>query len=247
MVSAADKFILDLPLKQMDATVLSRAITIGAQEHGMDVDLFDKAVTYAAYLHRNQTRKARAHLPLAPYAEHPFRNTVRLQRFDVTDQDTLLASVLHDTVEDCLVELCELAGADTPSEEAAFAFYATEFSQTVSDTVRGVTNPEMPAGATKAEKHVIYRAHVIEAIQDPRVALVKFADFVDNAFSLHHHAGEHPGMVENLAKKYGPLVGVFEERLDRPDIAALVSEDGREAIDAAFLKGWASIMNITFK
>src|SRR5689334_18399095 len=59
-----------------------------------------KAIYLASYVHQGQTRSNRGPLPRDTYITHPLRNTLRLMRYGVEDADVLVASILHDTVED---------------------------------------------------------------------------------------------------------------------------------------------------
>jgi hypothetical protein len=60
-----------LPLKQMDGLLLSQAITALSDGWPGRRPAFDKAIQFAAYYHRTQTRASRAGLPRTHYIEHP--------------------------------------------------------------------------------------------------------------------------------------------------------------------------------
>src|SRR6266545_3627182 len=63
-----------------------------------DFDKFIRALRYAAYQHRNQRRKGGSQ---APYINHPIGVTDTLWRAGGgRDIDTLVAALLHDTIED---------------------------------------------------------------------------------------------------------------------------------------------------
>ncbi|TFD11317.1 hypothetical protein E3T26_12905 [Cryobacterium sp. TMT1-21] len=98
---------------------------------------------------------------------------------------------------------------------------------------------------TKDDKHVAYRTHVVSAIEDVRAALVKFSDFVDNAFSLGCTVSESTmKMVRGLVAKYSPLVDSFEERLGRPDIAELIPARGLAEMAAHIASGRITLRNL---
>ncbi|WP_082467767.1 HD domain-containing protein [Leifsonia sp. Leaf264] len=240
-----DEMIRSLPLKQMDATLLSRELLLASEAAGNDVDLVEKAIAYASYLHRDQTRANRGDMPRVHYIEHPLRSALRLVRWGVTDQAAIIASILHDTVEDCVDDIVALSPVTKTSDprHTALTFWATEFGTTVYRTVEAVTNPELPAGLTRAQKHDAYRTHVVEAIADPRVALVKFTDFVDNALSLHHTASHsaNKDMVARLASKYEPLGDAFIARLFQPDVEAFVPFRGMQEITETLASGLARL------
>lgn len=72
--------------------------------------LWQKAVSFAASAHKDQTRNDGT-----PYVAHPFRVAMTiLLRFGVSDEEILAAALLHDVIEDCDVdydEVCELFGS----------------------------------------------------------------------------------------------------------------------------------------
>lgn len=240
----------DLPLKEMDGVMLSALIREEAGRAGMDVQRVAYSIALAAYLHRNQTRKSRGLMPVTHYIEHPLRGALRYLRYGGVDQDILVAIVLHDTVEDCLDDILRLSTerVTAPEEfksdiasarEIAYGYLASRFGYEVSVLARRLTNPIPPPGVkqTREEKNARYAAHVREAIEDPRVAVAKFIDFVDNASSLPHHSQSDPEMVRNLARKYLSLVDIFEERVKRQDVSELLTSDGYEALLAHVRRG----------
>lgn len=241
--SPVDALVSALPLKEMDATLLSRAILTEVYRYDLDLDLFESAIAFAAWAHRKQTRAQRGSMPRVHYIEHPLRVTLRLLRYGVTDQNTLLAAILHDTVEDHAMSIAVDVMDGVPRDEREARLIAMicirkHYGEDVARIVRGLSNPISADGLTVEDAHVEYRAHVEHAIRDPQVALVKFSDFEDNAGGLHHNVG--PGteaMVARLARKYRPLVIVFSERISRSDFAPFVPADGRRRmrvhIDAA--------------
>ena len=231
-----DTLITDLDLKEMDSSLLARALLIGARNANLNVQVFEDAICFAAYVHRAATRAQRAGMPRVHYLEHPLRVTLRLMRYGCTDQVALLAAILHDTVEDNACEIVMTFTGVSPAnaEDAralAIDYIASQFGADVADVVLDLCNPFFPRGMTKAEKHVMYRAHVTTAIVKVRAALVKFSDFVDNAFSLGHTVSPSTlNMVRSLVSKYSPLVPVFETRLSQLDVAELIPADGRRQI-----------------
>lgn len=69
-------------------------------------NLLFKALTFAAHKHRLQTRKGETPIP---YINHPIAVANLLMNVgDVTDTATILAAILHDTVEDTDTTLREL-------------------------------------------------------------------------------------------------------------------------------------------
>lgn len=215
--SPLDRTIRNTPLKEMGPALLAAAI-----QHQFPSERVGDAIAMASFLHRKQTRGSRGSQPRDEYISHPLRNSLRAIRFNCDSEDIAIANIMHDTVEDCAREMIaiEYPDLDTSdwSEQDLQDFAIEEviepmFGPRVANTVRGVSNPPLPDGLTKAQKHEEYRAHVIDAIEDEDTFIVKCFDWLDNAGSLHHHVDEKPGMVKSMAGKYLPLADVFLERL----------------------------------
>jgi len=97
-----------------------------------DINLLIKAIDFAAVKHSTQRRKNEAK---SPYIEHPIRVMKILSDSGITDLNTLIAGVLHDTVEDT---------ETTPQE------IAKEFNPKISQIVMEVTDDKsLPKTARK--------------------------------------------------------------------------------------------------
>jgi (p)ppGpp synthase/HD superfamily hydrolase len=213
-----------LPLKDMDPSLLYVTALHEGATLGVDVQRLGAAMQLAAYLHRADTRSRRRNLPVDSYVTHPFRLVARLVRYGCTDGGVLCAAALHDTVEDHPADLVALLGASgpeppepeppapSPDREVAVALLGGAFGPDVARIVSAVTNPPAPPDLPEDQRHQAYRAHVVEAINDPQVFLVKVADLVDNAGSLRYLADEDRR--RRLARKYAPLVPLFVTALD---------------------------------
>lgn len=214
-----------MPLKNLDSAGLAIALqeSVRAYPEHFDFDKVYKAIAAATYLHVKQTRANRGNLPRTPYIEHPLRNAIRLVRWGCLSQDIIIATILHDTVEDGAVRICrDEYGLDvktlTESEmrARAFQYIESEFGEEVCRLVAGVTNGLFAGNETKEEKRIIYANHVRKVIADPDIFLVKFSDFVDNAAGLYHNdikANEEK--VIHLAAKYLPVVDIFEAQFEK--------------------------------
>jgi (p)ppGpp synthase/HD superfamily hydrolase len=230
------ELISKMPLKDMDPALLTSAILSDAGEAGMDVVTVNEAIELAAYLHRSQTRMRRGNMPRPHYLEHVLRNALRVLRWGCTDQATVIAAILHDTVEDQAKKISMLLTDEGQSTElghraASFRYFERTFGITVADTVRGLTNPIDPEGITKAESIVAYRAHAVSEMEELRVAISKFADLFDNGGSLHHTLDENnAARTVTLAGKYYPLMEYVSERFNRADVAQLIPRAGRAEI-----------------
>lgn len=221
-------------LKDMDSAALVFAIL-----HEIDADRVDRAQLHnamelATAAHMSQTRIGRAAYPIDPYIVHPLRNVLRLIRLGCTDTDVVAAAALHDTVEDQPREIVSILDesrlSDGPNQQAALDLITEHFSPETSRLVAAVTNPSTDAVLSKAEKNAAYAAHVAEVIKDPKVFLVKFADFVDNAGSVKYLEDE--AKRAKLAAKYAPVVAVFASAFDANRNGLRLPQHGLHAVDA---------------
>jgi (p)ppGpp synthase/HD superfamily hydrolase len=235
-----------IPLKEMDSGALTLAL-LGdirrlEKEGAVDYDTVLSALDAATFLHLDQTRANRKKLPRTPYIEHPLRNTIRAVRWGCRDQNILVATLLHDTVEDCADKIIShyLGRDDVDSlteqekRELSLGWVETNFGSEVLHLVKAVSN-EVDNGTpkTEREKHTNYANHVKSVIKDDaEVFLVKFADFVDNAVGLHHNNIEgNKASVSRRARKYLPVVTIFEEEFESNDaLRGIVDENGYEVI-----------------
>ncbi|KQU32030.1 MULTISPECIES: HD domain-containing protein [unclassified Rhodococcus (in: high G+C Gram-positive bacteria)] len=188
-------------LKDMDPSLLAHAIHYEARGSGIDTAKIDEALAVASFAHLEQRRTARGDQTADPYITHPSRNTLRLIRYGVVDDAVLVATVLHDTVEDQPERIVRILGGTDASDAIR-----SHFGDDVQSLVQAVTNPPKDPTRDKAEQ---YAEHVTEIIQDPRVFLVKVSDFVDNAGSLKYLADETRRT--KLLGKYAPLVPIFQQ------------------------------------
>lgn len=242
--------ILALPLKEMEPSLLTHSIL---ERSRVFLPTYEKmtwdALKMASYLHRNATRQNRHNLPKDTYITHPLRNAERLFRYGVEDPEIIIATILHDTIEDCSREICEdFAGYKVATEadcrEVAYDYFSEALNQNISHMVGEVTNPILPREMSKADKREAYINHVESVVVDPKVYLIKFTDWVDNAVGLHHNAQEgNSGMIVHLSQKYFPLVGVFEENLTA-DVLKFVDDEGAEKIREHINAGRESLLTL---
>ena len=117
-----------------------------------------EALAFAAHKHRAQRRKD---AEASPYINHPIAllRTLVIEG-GVKDTRTLLAALLHDTVED----------TDTTLEEIA-----AMFGQKVADVVREVTDDKNLAKPDRKRLQIEHAPHLSK-----RAALVKLADKTSN-------------------------------------------------------------------
>ncbi|WP_052077547.1 HD domain-containing protein [Rhodococcoides fascians] len=220
-------------LKDMDSAALVFAIL-----HEIDADRVDRtqlhnALELATAAHLSQKRIGRAEYPVDPYIVHPLRNVLRLIRLGCTDTDVLAATALHDTVEDQPREIVSILDearlSDESDQQAALDLITEHFNTETSRLVAAVSNPSTDAVLSKAEKNAAYAEHVADVIKDPKVFLVKFADFVDNAGSVKYL--ENEAKRTRLQSKYAPVVEVFVSALNANHNLLGLDQNVLDAID----------------
>jgi hypothetical protein len=236
-----------LALKELDSAalilVLQREIMQNPGYFNADT-VFD-AVNLATFLHRKATRMNRANLPRTPYIEHPLRNTIRLLRAGCWSEKVIIATILHDVLEDCADEiLTDFLGYDDIShlseEEKrvlALDYLISQFGNDVCHIVLRVSNDIIPPGLPVAEKNAGYVAHAGDAIQDPEVYIVKYTDIVDNATGLYHNVvegGDNSGIVRR-AIKYLLIIEIFENTFESVRDRLPINEDAKEDILATLM------------
>ncbi|MPY98324.1 MAG: RelA/SpoT family protein [Actinophytocola sp.] len=123
-----------------------------------DLGLLQRSYDVAEELHRGQRRKSGD-----PYITHPLAVATILAELGM-DTTTLVAALLHDTVEDTGYSLDKLR---------------KDFGDEVSHLVDGVTKLDKVKLGTAAEAETI-RKMVIAMARDPRVLVIKLADRLHN-------------------------------------------------------------------
>jgi len=123
-----------------------------------DLGLLQHAYDVAEEMHREQRRKSGD-----PYITHPLAVAMILAELGM-DTTTLVAALLHDTVEDT---------------EYSIERLREDFDDEVARLVDGVTKLDKVRLGTSAEAETI-RKMVIAMAQDPRVLVIKLADRLHN-------------------------------------------------------------------
>jgi GTP diphosphokinase / guanosine-3',5'-bis(diphosphate) 3'-diphosphatase len=129
----------------------------------IDARLLQRGYDLAEERHRGQLRKSGD-----PYITHPLAVATILAELGM-DTTTLVAALLHDTVEDTGLPIEELAA---------------EFGTEVAHLVDGVTKlDKVKFGAAAAEAETI-RKMIVAMARDPRVLVIKLADRLHNMRTL---------------------------------------------------------------
>ncbi|MFG1710082.1 RelA/SpoT family protein [Nonomuraea sp. M3C6] len=224
--------------------------TVRATHPKADLRVIERAYDVAAYHHRDQKRKSGD-----PYITHPLAVATILAELG-TDDETLCAALLHDTVEDTAYSLDELRG---------------DFGDTIASLVDGVTKLDKVKFGDAAQAETV-RKMVVAMSRDIRVLIIKLADRLHNMRTMRY-LPEHKrhqksretleifaplahrlGMntikweLEDLAfamlypKRYDEIARMVSERAPRRDlflqeVIEKVSGDLREAKIRAVVKG----------
>ncbi len=129
-----------------------------------DLALLERAYLTAERLHGNQKRKSGD-----PYITHPLAVTTILAELGMTEP-TLVASLLHDTVEDTPYTLEQVSA---------------EFGDEVARLVDGVTKLDKVRYGENAEAETI-RKMIVAMSRDIRVLVIKLADRLHNMRTLRY-------------------------------------------------------------
>ncbi len=123
----------------------------------MDIKRILEATRFAAHKHKDQRRKDHA---ASPYIVHPIAAAELLIEAGVTDEDTVIAAILHDTIED----------TETTREEIA-----EKFGEEIGALVDEVTI--IDTGVKKVDKQ---REIDDASLLSKKAALVRTADKICN-------------------------------------------------------------------
>ncbi len=162
-----------------------------------------RAYAVADRWHAGQFRKSGA-----PYITHPLAVAILLADIGM-DTTTLVAALLHDTVEDTGLTIGEIKA---------------EFGAEVAVLVDGVTKLDGAKWGDHAEGET-FRKMILAASIDLRVLVIKLADRVHNLRTLGHHAKREKR--ERIARASMELLVPFAQRLGLYDYQ-------REIEDLAF-------------
>ncbi len=149
-------------------------------------DLLTKAYIFTAKVHKGQSR-----ISGEPYISHPLE-VARLLAELRQDPETVCAGLLHDTVEDTATTLKEVD---------------EHFGKDVAELVDGVTKlAKIDVSNTQVRQAESYRKMLIAMAKDIRVIIIKLADRLHNALTLHHLPQKRRERIaRETAEIYAPL------------------------------------------
>ena len=168
-----------------------------------DEKLIEKAYNFAKEKHEGQLRKSGE-----PFFAHPAEVAYILAELRM-DVPTIVAGLLHDTVEDT---------------DATFEEIEREFGKEVAFIVKGVTKLEGYSFQSKEEKEAeSFRNLLISLAEDIRVLIVKLADRLHNMRTLEHMKRE--SQLRNAKETltiYAPLanrLGMYRVKNELEDLS----------------------------
>ncbi len=174
----------------------------------VDIEKLEKAFHYAQSAHEGQLRKSGE-----PFFIHPLAVSLIVAELEV-DSDTIIACLLHDTIEDT---------------DVSFEDIETEFGHSVAQLVDGVTKLTKMHYETKEEIQVEnLRKMFLAMAKDIRVILIKLVDRLHNMRTLKYQS-EHKKQEKALEtlEIYVPIahrLGIFKIKGELEDLCLLYLE-----------------------
>ncbi|MCX8084418.1 MAG: bifunctional (p)ppGpp synthetase/guanosine-3',5'-bis(diphosphate) 3'-pyrophosphohydrolase [Calditerrivibrio sp.] len=151
-----------------------------------NIEKLHKAYVYAAQKHRGQLRKSGE-----PYLSHPLNVALILANMNM-DLDTVIAGILHDTLEDT---------------DATYEELAQLFGEDVAFLVDGVSKiGKISFKSTEEKMAENFRKMLISMSKDVRVIVIKLADRLHNMRTLDHLSEEKKQRIATETMEiYAPL------------------------------------------
>lgn len=147
------------------------------------MNLIMKAARFAETAHQGQTRKFTGR----PYIEHPGRVAARISRHPAASEDMVVASWLHDVLEDC--------------SEVVTSAMRYQFSGAIIKLVTDLTNPsKQHPTLDRAAKKAMDREHVRRCSAD--VHRIKMADRIDNLTDAFFNGAEQAWLTQYAKESY---------------------------------------------
>jgi GTP diphosphokinase / guanosine-3',5'-bis(diphosphate) 3'-diphosphatase len=171
--------------------------------HEADIPLLRKAYIFAAVAHRGQVRKSGL-----PYLSHPLAVTRILTDLRM-DIPALCGGLLHDVIEDCMVQETALARI---------------FGEEIVSLVTGLTKTSrVTLHDRKRTKLENYRKMIIAMSKDIRILMIKLADRLHNMRTLESLTVEQQKRIsEETLAIYAPLanrLGISWMRVELEDLS----------------------------
>lgn len=161
---------------------------VASYNPSFDEDTLNRAYVYAMHQHRNQTRASGD-----PYFSHPLEVAAIVTDLKL-DPDSVVAALLHDTIEDTDSTRKEIDGL---------------FGQEIGRLVDGLTKlKRIDLVSKKTRQGENLRRLLLAVADDVRVLLVKLADRLHNMRTLNHVSEERRMRIaQETMDIYAPLAG----------------------------------------
>ncbi len=173
-----------------------------------DITMVEKAYVYSAKVHQGQVR-----LSGLPYLSHPLEVAYLLTVMKM-DVISVVAGLLHDTIEDTDTELSEIERL---------------FGKETANIVDGVTKiSKMQFNSSEERQAENMRKMILAMTTDIRVIMVKLADRLHNMRTLGYHVPERQtSIARETLDIYAPLagrMGIYWLKSDLEDLALFYLE-----------------------
>ncbi len=181
-----------------------------------EIEFVKEAYEYAFLAHDGQKRKSGE-----PFIMHPVEVSLRLARLRLPS-DLIAAGLLHDTVEDCDIEVEDLRNAFGDSV-ALLVDGVTKLKHIELKAVDGGTFKRRHAEAREQDRIESLRKMFVTAGEDRRVLLIKLADRMHNIETLRYlKAEQQQRIARETMDIYAPLadrLGMYEWKWQLEDRA----------------------------
>ena len=192
--------------------------TVKSYCNKLDEEMFRRAYEVSLQAHLHQKRYSGE-----PYFGHCI-NVAKILAEMRMDNDTIMAGLLHDTIEDTELTLDDIKD---------------NFNETISLLVDGVTKISgLKLQSREARQAETFRKMLLSMAQDIRVIIIKFADRLHNMRTLEHvPENKRPRIAHETRDVYAPLahrLGIAHIKSELEDLSLKILE--REAFDDIELK-----------
>lgn len=143
---------------------------------------------------------------------HILRVTLLASDLTNDSKKAMLLGLLHDIVED-YPEYITGPAADL------WQHIRSEYGTEISEALAALTNPPDVEEEEKKENHtpVLYHKHIAHTLSDQNAAIIKLSDFTDNLMTVSMSDDE--AWKSDLAKRYNPVIPLFEQAFAEADFA----------------------------
>lgn len=168
------------------------------------LDLIEKAFNFCVEAHKGVAPRASGD----PYYTHPLKVSLSLlKEFNFADTATVVAALLHDTVEDV--------------PWVSYEIVEKEFSQEVMEMVKSLTKIKGKL-TRQMDKAATYGKLFLALVNDKRVLAIKLADRLDNMRTLNHLSPEKQKVIgHETLNFYTPIaqrLGLIKIKIDLEDL-----------------------------